>query len=145
MEEITTTEDLLLYTPPLGGRPASSLDLLPTTVSNLPPLLPAFPERLQLDAVLTQTLSKEIVGELGGGSASSGVQCSTSFLLLPTSTGTSKGIDICTWIDVVVSTTETNLCVRWTKKGKMLSNVPFSCLVSIGSMLPVGMPLDGLR
>eukprot|EP00957_Ditylum_brightwellii_P149112 11354426-Ditylum_brightwellii.AAC.1 len=74
MEEITTTEDLLLYTPPFGGRPASSLDLLSTAVANLPPLLYASPERLQFDAVLIQALPKEIVGELGGGLASLGVQ-----------------------------------------------------------------------
>eukprot|EP00957_Ditylum_brightwellii_P137923 10515191-Ditylum_brightwellii.AAC.1 len=145
LEEITTTKDLLLYTPLFCGRPASSLDLLSTTVENLPPLQPAFPEMLQLDAVLAQTLSKEIVVELGGGLASLGVQCLLSSLLLPTSTGTSKGLVICTWIDVVVFTTETNHCVRWTKKGKTLSNVPCSHFVLIGSMLPVGMPLDGLQ
>eukprot|EP00957_Ditylum_brightwellii_P112740 8594348-Ditylum_brightwellii.AAC.1 len=96
MEEITTMEDLLLYTLPFGGRPASSLDLLSMAVVNLPPLLPAFPERMQFDAVLIQASPKEIVGELGGGLASLGVQCLLSFLLLPTSTGTSKGLDICT-------------------------------------------------
>eukprot|EP00957_Ditylum_brightwellii_P002484 190343-Ditylum_brightwellii.AAC.1 len=131
MEEITTTEDLLMYTPPFGGRPASSLDLLSTTVANSPPLLPAFPERLHYDAVLTHTSSKEIVGDLGSGSTSSGVQCLSSSLLLPASTGTSKGLDICSWIDVFVSATETNPCVRRTKKGKMLLNVPCSRLVSI--------------
>eukprot|EP00957_Ditylum_brightwellii_P120320 9180658-Ditylum_brightwellii.AAC.1 len=71
MEEITMTEDLLLYTPPFDGRPASLLDLLSTAVANSPPLLPTFPERLKFDAVLTQSLTKEIVGELGGGLASS--------------------------------------------------------------------------
>eukprot|EP00957_Ditylum_brightwellii_P108081 8245617-Ditylum_brightwellii.AAC.1 len=69
-------------------------------VANLPALLPAFPERLQFDAVLTQTSSKEIVGDLGDGSTSLGVQCLLSSLLLPASTGTSKGLDICSWIDV---------------------------------------------
>eukprot|EP00957_Ditylum_brightwellii_P159059 12105770-Ditylum_brightwellii.AAC.1 len=88
MEEITTMKDLLMYTPPFDGRPASSLDLLSTTVANSPHLLPAFPERLHYDAVLTQMSSKEIVGHLGGGSTSSGVQRLSSSLLLPTSTGT---------------------------------------------------------
>eukprot|EP00957_Ditylum_brightwellii_P200211 15262259-Ditylum_brightwellii.AAC.1 len=85
------------------------------------------------------------MGELGGGLTSPGVQCLLPSLLLPTSTGTSKWLDICTWIDVVVSTTDRNPCVRGTKKGKMLLNVPYSCLVLIGSMSPVGMPLDGLQ
>eukprot|EP00957_Ditylum_brightwellii_P176080 13407734-Ditylum_brightwellii.AAC.1 len=145
MEELMMAEDLLMYTPPFGGRPASSFDLLSTTVASSPPLLPAFPERLHFDAVLTQTPSKEIVGDLSGGSTSSGVQCSSSSLLLPTSTGTSEGLNICTWIDVVVSATETNPCARRIKKGEMLLNVPCSRLVLVGSMLPVGMPLDGMR
>eukprot|EP00957_Ditylum_brightwellii_P050405 3822187-Ditylum_brightwellii.AAC.1 len=110
MEEITTTEHLLLYTLLFGGRPASSLDLLSMAVANLLPLLPAFPEMLQFDAVLSQASPKEIVGELGGGSASLGVQCLLFSLLMPTSTGISKGLDICTWSDVVVSAMETNPC-----------------------------------
>eukprot|EP00957_Ditylum_brightwellii_P196748 14990274-Ditylum_brightwellii.AAC.1 len=40
---------------------------------------------------------------------------------------------------------ETNHCVRQTKKGEHLSNVPCSRLVLIGSMSPVGMPLNGMR
>eukprot|EP00957_Ditylum_brightwellii_P163037 12415025-Ditylum_brightwellii.AAC.1 len=143
------TEDLLLYTSPFGGRPASSLDLLSMAVSTAVeiflPLLPAFPERLQFDAVLSQASPKEIMDELGGELASLGVQCLLSSLLMSTSTGTSKGLGFCTWSDVVVSTIETNPCVRQIQKGELLLNVPCSCLVLIGSMLPARMPLDGLR
>eukprot|EP00957_Ditylum_brightwellii_P087911 6694606-Ditylum_brightwellii.AAC.1 len=144
MEEIMMTEDLLLYTPPFGGKPASSLDILSTAVETSPPLLSVGPEKLQFDAVLSQALPKEIVGGLDGGSECSGLQCFLSSRLLPPSAGTSKVIDNSTWDDVVVSTMETNPCVRQPKKNKPLLKVPCSCLVLIGSMSTVGMPLDGL-